>query len=221
MGKAALSCLLGDTEKSSLQLIFLSGWALIPLHLSRINAALSRFLPNPLPYPPQKGTVCFGKEQSSANPLKIRRAGLFRLTSSSISLQRQETSGNLNTILPLPLVGPSPPWLCQCWGLQGPRDVPRTATTAEQGSRVGQPGARGREQQRCSDTDRGSLGWRGAHSAGPWRTPAKSDSPETPSQVPAALTTPKGAGEGHHGHQDVHCPPQQRPAALAGTKTPH
>lgn len=37
----------------------------------------------------------------------------------------------------------------------------------------------------------GSLGWRGAHS----------DSPETPSQVPAALTTPKGAGEGHHGHR--------------------
>lgn len=101
-GESSESCLREDTEKSSLQLIFLSGRALISLHLSRINAALRRFLPNPLPHAPQKGTVCFGKEQSSANPLKIHRAGLFRLTSSSIN--PPETG--LNTILPLPLMGP-------------------------------------------------------------------------------------------------------------------
>lgn len=138
MGKAAEPCLLGDTEKSSLQLIFLSGWALIPLHLSRINAALRRFLPNPLPHPPQKGAVCFGKEQSSANPLKIHKAGLFRLTSSSISLQRQARRPQHHpasaTEGATPSTAASPAMqMSTCWGPQGPGGVPRAATTAEQG----------------------------------------------------------------------------------------
>lgn len=226
MGKAAESCLLGDTQKSSLQLIFLSGWALIPLHLSRINAALSRFLPNPLPHPPQKDTVCFGKEQSSANPLKIHRAGLFRLTSSSISLQRQarrpqhHPASATDEATPCMAVSPAMQ-LSTCWGLQGPGDVPKRATTAGQCSRVGQPGDSGlfklqwpeegeQKQQQCSDTDRkkrGSYARAGGVLVCGGQA-AESDSPGTPSQVPAALTTPKGAGERHHGHQQVHSPPQ-------------